>query len=419
MLRVPVWDNIWTKEVTSSIFLDQEDDDEEEEDELDGFIALGESGWKQSSCVFIGDDADKKTLKEAKKSRHCIEQLQFGQHFEVAEAFEFVESSCRNLKVLQFADGIQCNSIGLNDLPLLAKALKTTTNLEQLYLHVHAYDAEKGSLFYKPLLASMIALPLRALYVHVESSELLHAEDFIHFARTKRELESLELFLEGIFQPLDAFDIAWAEFFRSVVENGSRLCVLRTSTPCLSQKSLDLLAQSLPRMTVLSTLGFSCETGVSIEKLAQCFSSVKNSPIRVLEMEWSPITEPDVLSFIGSLHNLRLERICMVNCEQLLMNNLVSTRLADLGWLVDVRTDYSTYEHEQSLQPLILRNRKRHERCRCTAAALIALRKKKYALTMIPLDVVVLVAKNLLDLRNDATWDEEAKKSQKKKGKKK
>jgi len=84
-------------------------------------------------------------------------------------------------------------------------------------------------------------------------------------------------------------------------------------------------------------------------------------------------------------------------------NVLFDSTLLEEGWLTEM-TASSTLPN--SIEDKLRRNLNRHRGCSRTCLALIAMKRKKRMLIIIPLDLVRIIARYLWETRNKSPWDE-------------
>lgn len=301
-----------------------------------------------------------------------------------------------NLRVLDL-DGLFV--LGSGTTAALAASLRYTVHLQQIRIGVDARNAVSTNM----LIASLQLLPLTAIYWRVTLSTTEFAESFASLLNSKRTtLQSLEI---------AGFDECGA-LLTSAVASCSELQVLHLHNAYGNCCFIDILA-SLPRLR-----------NFRIVADARCVASLENfflaSRPSFLKLHIVVYNHIDLYSQHIDLYSLfvAIKRNTRLSCLQLggsfldsILKRVLEADLVEAGWLTDVQIPFS--EFPRDFVNRLNRNAARHEACRLACIGLISARKMKKALIFIAIDVVRMIAKFLMETRNQEQWDIEISKKKK------
>lgn len=412
MFRVPAWCDTWTLELTQPIAEESVDEDiEEEEEDDDGAVQLSFENWQKSHHISVGYE-DESVISNACSQRHVVEWISAEQHFPNT-LYKFIESCGSQLRVLEFADGIQCNSLGPDEIRILAGVLPKLSNLEQLKLHFYEVDGDDDPTPMQELVEALRRTPLKALYVHGEPEGGGHSlASFFPLAWDLRTtLVSFEL-CSAV--PLED---SLTLYLKKIIEDShpNILQTFRLPFTSLGHPTIDMFCSALSKMPHLQNVTIGVDEASNVASLRSQFS--KMGRLREVSLALPEISEDEALHLIESLKELCLMHLYLQGGLEDWTNVLWRSGIVQLGWLKQIRLDFSPPscdEIPKLLSDALRRNRTRHQSCSDSAAMLIALRKKKRCLTTIQFELVQKMAQYMFDLRNDASWDFEQRSPQNK-----
>lgn len=284
----------------------------------------------------------------------------------------------------------------LNSTKVLSEALCKLRRLRQLSCWLDCPKSEY-SMFFR----SLHSLPLRALMLDMSNTTSKQAEQLCealsHFSGS--------LLWLSIVTDSDDF---YSTFCKLLITcRLHHLRVLRfPQTYKVTLSQLEDLRFSLEMMPYLEDFAIafsdSRPANAEITVLARFFSVTFRSITR-LQLTFNHVSDKSVRNlFMQLASNTRLRSLTFMSAYDL-RRDLVASGLLSAGWLVELEYLYGLHD---DIKIELSRNMERHAACQRTCIALIAMRKLRRAvLPNVANDLVILIAKQLYEMRNDKLWD--------------
>jgi len=209
--------------------------------------------------------------------------------------------------------------------------------------------------------------------------------------RLKDSLEFLELYCSG--------SELTSHMCRNLV-SFPRLRVLRIYGVPLNEVDMRHLCRALDKSSRLSDICANCSTYESGVELCHFFGTFR--PLKIFRTSLVRFTSELLMQLFVNLRiNTRVEELSLDGDFD--SSVLIASGLIDSGWPVDVRRMFGRVA--ENVVQLATRNKERHASCRKLCVVLLAARKSNKCLTLVPRDVVKIIARYLLQTRNKSDWD--------------
>lgn len=354
------------------------------------YAAMDEgSGWTQSAFLHITKDTSAAVLESAvphMSKVQCVRVARLGTNAQCALVQLFRIANLSNLQCLIFENWDGLFDTDVRDLIALLQCAK---HVQQLSVLVKLDSNEVA----KELFDVMATLPLIAISMAFVSSSASNAGDlFFDILQLKQnELVSLEV------QGINCMSV-WPAICSRLA--GPKLRLLRLYLK-FDAAQMQSVLKSVATMPFLQTLYLNLIKGTV--PLAERFFCESFRPIKHLQLSCGlDVRSSDVVPlFVALRRNTKLRSIAV---SQHLFDAVSLSELVEEGYLTDA-SPLHHIKHKRLLQQL-QRNRALHNACMRACVALIAARRSKRTLQLVPFDLVRAIAMWLWETRNQKIWDE-------------
>lgn len=182
----------------------------------------------------------------------------------------------------------------------------------------------------------------------------------------------------------------------SVVHPCTALTQLSLGGGSFDDKQMRHACQMLEKLPCLRMLDISCIDSDAVSVFADFFRRAF-CPITTLVGRFTGVTATDLFACLARNTRLHTFKIYANSSDVLDLSILL-----DRGWLVSFHAPYNVLP--DSNKAMALRNAQCHSNCSRTCVILIALRKRKLALSTAPIEVVVNVSRYLWETRCCSEW---------------
>lgn len=160
---------------------------------------------------------------------------------------------------------------------------------------------------------------------------------------------------------------------------------------------------AIERMPFLEEMNIHVETSAGVEKIISFFESAFRPLVRFEPRFSLSVLSADQMQrlFSALRKNTRLQHLSVADlaCQALLQSGLAAE-----GWLTSFSMGMSP---SKDLLDIVQKNCSMHSRCRQTCLRLLLIRKHKIALSLIPFELILNIARYLWETRNRGdVWDQ-------------
>lgn len=383
-----------------------------------------DSEWSGSECLTV---TTKSSVLLAAKSAHFLSVQFLRSHVQGEEGLLLLcQTLAENAPELRVLDCGETPTFGEAPLRSLAKALESLSHLEQIRLSVSRVSKTTFCLLFDAIathLLSLKALSISFKFVHQDIFPIERKYDDLGFDELERMCAMLARLLNAKLQSLEVK--FWTEdsvrpFVQTLAQHGQRLRVLGVT--CADAHSNDMIAlcdDALCRMPRLHVLNLQLDVA-GFSHLIDHFASRNACPVRNLSVRLTHRASRDLISKFFSviartqIYVLHFEFRSPIKTmtkpvlDSQMIQLLHESKLLESGFIgrMSFIAD-RTYplKLDQRISEALVRNVHRHFRCKQLCSTLIAIRRQRRSLAGIPSDIVTLMAQNLWETRNEASWD--------------